>query len=351
MGRDLLLPPHQSSVTTSPRHQGWAGTDTRPRTPKETPVSIRSYPAPQLQARKSPSTDAGRVTRCTEAIRDIAEDTVLVTEAFLHRAHDPTATALDLLDRLNTLHSLLQEATAALVVRHRSQGQPLNDLAPTLKLSEDRIRKKYNPHTIDRELATRTRPLRTPRTAPAAQADDVPTTKDLLRRPQQRLACALTRIWKQSQIPQAALARHMNIDPSYVSRMLSGQRDVALQHAKAITSRCGGEIALVMPLWEAAHNVQTSLDPVLALRAYLRALHYAAGSPSHARIHSSVRRVITKTDVRQALDGPGVPGWHIVQPLTIALQGMPEITRPLWRKAHSAAGTDTPLTIPAGAFG
>ncbi|MFE0083377.1 helix-turn-helix domain-containing protein, partial [[Kitasatospora] papulosa] len=266
-------------------------------------MSIRSHSAPQLPARKGPAVDAGRAARCTEAIRDIAEDAVVVTDNLLRRAFDPTTTTTsELLHLFGTLADLLEAGTAALVVGHRSAGLPLSDLAPDLHLSEDRIRKKYDPRTIDRQLAARARPLRTPRTAVTTEADDVPTTKDLLRLPRQRLACALTRMWKQSRVPQAALARHMNIDPSYVSRMLSGERDVALHHVKSIAEKCGGDIDLVMPLWEAANSVESTTDPALALRAYLRALHYAAGSPSNARILASTQRALTKGEVRRALE-------------------------------------------------
>lgn len=313
-------------------------------------MPIRSHPDPQLPARKGPAVDPDRAARCTESVRDIAEDLVVVADAFLHRASDNTATAPELLDLVNTIAGLGQEAAGALVVRHRSQGKPLRDLAPKFDLSEDRVRKKYDPKTVDRALAARTRPLRAPLTS-TAPTDEAPVPKDMSRQPRQRLACALTRVWKQSRIPQAALARHMNIDPSYVSRMLSGDRDVTLQHVKAIVGKCGANPDLVLPLWETANGVQATTDPVLALRAYLRALHYAAGSPSDTKILATTQRTIIKADVRQALEGPGVPGWPVVRQLTIAFQSLPETTRPLWRKTQSTVATAGATTIPADAFG
>ncbi|MFD8692708.1 XRE family transcriptional regulator [Streptomyces sp. NPDC059651] len=313
-------------------------------------MTIRSHPAPQRPARKGPAIDPDRAARCTEAVRDIAEDIVVVADAFLQRASDNTATAHELLDFLNTLAGLGHHATGAVVVRQRSQGKPLRDLAPKLDLSEDRVRKKYDPQTIDQQLAARTRPLRAP-LAGTAPTDETPTTKDISRQPRQRLACALTRVWKQSRIPQATLARHMNIDPSYVSRMLSGERDAALQHVKAIVDKCGANPDLVMPLWEAANGVQSTTAPVLALRAYLRALHYAAGSPSDTKILATAQRTINKSDVRNALEGPGVPDWHVIRQLTVAFQSLPETTRPLWRKTQSTVATADATTIPAHVFG
>ncbi|MEU3226748.1 helix-turn-helix domain-containing protein [Streptomyces sp. NPDC006976] len=311
-------------------------------------MSIRSHPTPQQPARKRPAVDIERADRCTEAVRDVAEDSVIVSDALLNRAFDPTATATELLDLFNTLARLAQEGTEALVVCQRSQGKPLSELAPKLNLTEDRIRKKYNPATIDQNLATRTRPMRTPHPT-TTNAGDVPTTKDLLRQPRQRLACALTRMRKQSGVPQRTLARHMNIDPSYVSRMLSGERDITLQHVKNIVDKCGGNLDLVQPLWETAYGIEPTTDPVRALRSYLHALHYAAGSPTHERILDSVEHTITKPELRQALDGRGVPDWPVVRQLTVALQSLPEITRPLWRKAQAEAGST--ITISAAAFG
>ncbi|MFE6023093.1 helix-turn-helix domain-containing protein [Streptomyces sp. NPDC056441] len=310
-------------------------------------MSNRSHPGHQPPARNGPAIDPGRATRCTEAVRDIAEDLIVVADAFLNRASDNAAPTTELLHIVTTVNALAQEATEALVVRQRSQGEPLSDLVPEVKVTEDRLRKKYDPQAIDQALAKRSRPMRAPLTSP--RPDDLPTTKALLRHPHQRLACALTRMWKQSGVPQRALAQCMTVDPSYVSRMLSGERVVTLQHVMKIAEQCGGNLDLVKPLWEAANGVETSADGARALRSYLRALHYAAGSPSDTRILASIQRTITKTELRQAFDGPGTPGWPVVQQLTVALQSLPEITRPLWRKAQS--GLDTTLTISAGAFG
>lgn len=299
-------------------------------------MSLRSYAAPEQRARATgTAVDADRAARCTEAVRDIAEDVIVVADAFINRASGTDASTTDLLAYINALNRLTQEATAALVVRQRSQGEPLGDLAPMLNLTEDRLRKKYSPQQVDRDLTNRVRPMRK---APSAQhLDAPPTAKNSLRQPRQRLACALTRMWKQSDISQRALAAHMNVDPSYVSRMLSGERDLTWQHVKRIADECGGNPDLVKPLWEVATGVQdTSTDPARTLRAYLRALRYAAGSPSDKRVLASVQHTITKGELRRALEGPGVPEWQIVHQLTTAFQSLPAVTRPLWRKAMAS---------------
>ncbi|MET7636787.1 helix-turn-helix transcriptional regulator [Streptomyces sp. NPDC005499] len=312
-------------------------------------MSIRSHSGPKLQARAGTAVDADRAIRCTEAVRDIAEDVIVVADAFINRASGTDASTTELLGYVISLNRLTQEATAALVVRQRSLGEPLSDLAPLLNLTEDRLRKKHRPQTVDQALASRSRPMR--RAFSSQQPDAPPTAKNSLRQPRQRLACALTRMWKQSDVSQRALAEHMNVDPSYVSRMLSGERDLTLQHVKMIADKCGGNSDLVKPLWEVATGVQaTNTDPIRSLRAYLRALHYAAGSPNDKRVLASVQHTITKAELRQALEGPGVPEWQVVHQLTTAFQSLPDITRPLWRNAQSSVES-TDGTLPAGAFG
>ncbi|MFF3787723.1 helix-turn-helix domain-containing protein [Streptomyces sp. NPDC001933] len=309
-------------------------------------MSIRSHPGPERPLRPGPAIDADRAGRCTESVRDIAEDFTVLAEALMHSTYGSAPTT-ELLHIIMGLENLVQQAIAALVVRQRSQGKPLSDLAPMLNRTEDRLRKKYDPQTVDQTLATRRRPMRaTPSTQPPES--EVPTAKNLLRRPRQRLACALTLMWTRSGISQRALAERMNVDPSYVSRMLSGERDVSWQHLKIITDTCDGNPDLMKPLWEAAAGVHPAgTEPARYLRTYLRALQYAAGSPNDTTILASAQHTITAAELHRAFNGPGVPDWPVVAQLTTTLQSLPDIARPLWRQARSSCET----TISAEAFG
>ncbi|MFD8393029.1 helix-turn-helix domain-containing protein [Streptomyces sp. NPDC059680] len=57
---------------------------------------------------------------------------------------------------------------------------------------------------------------------------------------------------------QRELAEQMGVHESYVSRMLSGQREVSWRHVRIICEECGIDPRLMKPLWEAAANVQPS---------------------------------------------------------------------------------------------
>ncbi|MCX4970833.1 helix-turn-helix domain-containing protein [Streptomyces sp. NBC_00654] len=310
-------------------------------------MPIRSHSSPDRPARSGPAVDADRAARCTESLRDIAEDITVLGEAFVYNTCDRAAPTTELLETVTALQDLVQEAIAAIVVRQRSQGEPLSDLAPMLKRTEDRLRKKYDPQAVDQNLATRTRPMRSP--SSTLPPGDVPTAKNLLRQPRQRLASALTLVRAQSGISQRALADRMNVDPSYVSRLLSGERDVSWPHAKIIIDTCDGNSDLIKPLWEAAIGVQpASAEPTRYLRTYLQGLRYAAGSPDDKQILKSTHHTITTAELHQAFDGPGVPVWPVISQLTMALQSLPDIARPLWRRARSSTET---CTLPAEAFG
>nr|WP_275404865.1 helix-turn-helix transcriptional regulator [Streptomyces sp. SID10815] len=237
------------------------------------------------------------------------------------------------------LDHLAREATAVLVVRQRSQGEPLGELEPILGLSEDRLRKKYSLHAVDDAIRTRRRPQRAtlPQPTPAG-----PLTPNLLRTPRQRLACSLTLMQRESGRRQRDIAHRIGVDESYVSRMLSGQRELSWKYVVAICEVCGGDTELMKPLWEVAANVRfPDTPPVQYLRTYLQALRYAAGSPLPEKILESAQHRITTDDLDLALHGPGVPSWSTVAELAAALQSLPDAAKPLWRRARTAAETGT----------
>ncbi|EYT77965.1 hypothetical protein CF54_39780 [Streptomyces sp. Tu 6176] len=285
--------------------------------------------------RPAPAADNARAARYTEAIRDISEDITVLGETLLNSAYGVAAPASEMMNHLVALDRLVREATGVLVVRQRLQRKPLTDLADLLELTDDRLRKKYRPQDIDDAIGNRCRPQRTP---PAEPAPGDPDGRTRLRGPRQRLACALTRMWRASGRRQYEIASRMGVDDSYVSRLLSGEREASWQHVLVICEVCGGDADLMKPLWEAAAGVRPAdTDPTQRLRTYLRALHYAAGSPSTEKILASAQHTITATELELAFNGPGVPAWPTVAELFVALQGLPETARQLWRRARAVA--------------
>ncbi|MFF5435449.1 helix-turn-helix domain-containing protein [Streptomyces griseofuscus] len=283
-------------------------------------------------ARSAPS---ARVTRCTEALRDIAEDCTVLSEDLLAGAYSEAAPSIELLQRLVGLKDLVEEAIGVVVVRHRAQAQPLKDLVPIARLTEDRLRKKYDPTSIDCALDTRHRPESVTTVHPGAATAGTPT----LRRPGQRLAAALSLMQRGSGRRQWELAERMGVHASYVSRMLSGERFISWKYVRVICEMCGTDPERMKPLWEAAAGVPTSNTeaPGEYLRTYLQGLHYALGSPPPEALLAAIQRIISADDIARALYGPGIPDWPVIERLTFVLQSLTTITRPLWRRAQMAA--------------
>lgn len=266
-----------------------------------------------------------------------------MTESLMLGAYN-NVSATELAQHLADSIQLLQDATAALVVRERSKGKQISGIAETLGLSEDRLRKKYPPRDVDKRLADRKRPARAQR----PRRTSFPSTHPEWRRPHQRLASALTLMVHDSGVSQRRLAKLLQVDPSYVSRILSGERPASWTHVKTICTACGVEHELLRPLWEVASGVPLNSvdDPATYLRTYLRALHYSVGSPEEDTVLASMSP-LNAGELRQALEGPGVPDWDVIAHVVTALKGLPETARPAWRQARTVPATG-PI---ANAFG
>ncbi|MEE1931263.1 helix-turn-helix transcriptional regulator [Streptomyces sp. TRM 70351] len=282
----------------------------------------------------------------------MAEDAIVRSEDFLDRASSENASAEELLQKAAGLHALFEDVIATLVVRQRSEGKPLDELAVILERSADRLRKKYPPQDIDRTITKRSRPRRPASKLPSpTEPPDPPDPQPLQRLPRQRLASALTRAWQISGLTQAVLADRMGIDPSYVSRLLSGERDASWKHVKLICDVCQADTALMQSLWDAANGdgvPRPSDNPARDLRTYLKALLYAAGSPSSETVLASAQHTISATALHLALEGPGVPPRAVVKQLAVTLQSQPDTALALWSRAHGHTET---CSVSAGAFG
>ncbi|MGW1143635.1 helix-turn-helix domain-containing protein [Streptomyces sp. NPDC002454] len=296
--------------------------------------------------RATPSANPTRAERCRQAFSGMAEATVTLSDALMTHAVSPTDLASRMGDLIK-LRLLAGEMIAATVVQQRSQGEPLDDFASMLELSTDRLRKKYNPTDVDQRLTARAWPKHVLTTVPSPA--EPPDALSRLRDPHHRLACALTLTFRASGMSQRELATHMGIDRSYVSRLLSGHREASWQHVTRIAGLCRGNEDLLKSLWAAANGrLCPEPDPSQALHTYLKALHYAAGSPTEDAILTTGCHTLTALQLSQALDGPGTPSWPVVRKVTLTLHGIPTLVLPLWKQA---ASKPTASSVAASAFG
>ncbi|MET9347749.1 helix-turn-helix domain-containing protein [Streptomyces termitum] len=316
-------------------------------------MSTRSprVPAPRSgrPPRSTPTTDHQRAALCTEAVREMAEDFITLADLFLNLSAGESPSTSTMLRTVTALRDLTDRATGALVVRHRSEGKPLDDLHPILGVGADRLRKKYNPQQVARELTARDWPRRSFPNQPAP--GDPPDTHPSVRDPRTRLARALARAHRNSTVgSQRKLAQLMKIDPSYVSRFFSGDRAPSWKHVQIICETCQVDPALMQSLWDTANTgaPRPTDNPVQDLQTYLKALRFADGSPSDEDLMVSTSHALAIAELRQAFDGPGLPSWEVIRQLTVALQSMPKIALPLWKRARDHTNTHS---MPAAAFG
>ncbi|MFE7131239.1 helix-turn-helix domain-containing protein [Streptomyces sp. NPDC057638] len=272
------------------------------------------------------------------------------------------------------LRKLCEDYEAAAVARGRARGETWESLGAHLRISANRIRKRWPNTRLRRVLASRqpSPPAgtlsRRGRPSPGTGDGDTPQAMSRgTRSPQQQLASALSHLVRRSGRTSRDIAADARIDPSYVSRILAGTRRPSWPVIERLLDACRPQSTPPDPvtarlredvrlLWEAAHR---SHSPALAVgdnvparratqrfTAELRALYTAAGSPPP----EAVGRDIDPQVLQTALAGETIPDWDTCGRIIFALRGRPADLRPLWAQAHHDTSTQH-NGPPAGAFG
>ncbi|MEU7647293.1 helix-turn-helix domain-containing protein [Streptomyces huasconensis] len=321
------------------------------------PLRPPSSPAPQQ--RSSPCCTCARPSgpepeapspqaRYQEHILDIAEDLLRQAADLREDAFNDGSTA-DLLSYKPVLQRLLDDLDAAVVGRGRAMGERSKDLAAHLA-----------PEKIDRRLADRTRPAPMPRASRSGQQSE--EERIATRSNRRRLAAALSYMQRASNRPQNRLAQDLNTSPSYISRMMYGERPASWVHVRQLAESCGYDLELLRPLCNAALGspVPSDVDALAYLKRFLKALRMSVGQPSDETLMQDTGHCLTRETIKAAFEGPHLPSWATTRRLAAVLLCPEEDIRPLWRAAKSAVSPriekpdedDTRYsTIPADAMG
>nr|WSZ99175.1 helix-turn-helix transcriptional regulator [Streptomyces sp. NBC_00857] len=168
--------------------------------------------------------------------------------------------------------------------------------------------------------------------------------------PAASLARALSHLHRLSNKTLRALSEAAAVDPSYVSRVLSGERLPSWKVTRNLVLACDGDPDELHPLWNAARGYRI-IQPT-SLHAALRGLHLAAALPEPDLIRARAHDSLSVEDITGMLNGSRLPDWNRVDHLVGALHGQPEAIRPLWEAAKSASqkavsGAPTVSGIPA----
>jgi transcriptional regulator with XRE-family HTH domain len=145
---------------------------------------------------------------------------------------------------------------------------------------------------------------------------------------------------QRSGIPIQALAQQADLSPSYVSRVLTGDRVPAWPVLHMLASILGGRPAELRLLWEQAQGVtrpprQAVAEAAARVTAALRGLYLAAGEPDLGAL-CGVRSGLMAEEAQAVLRGDTVPDWETVSTLSALLGGHPADLRPWWEDLHYA---------------
>ncbi|EGJ72649.1 hypothetical protein STTU_p0036 (plasmid) [Streptomyces sp. Tu6071] len=301
---------------------------------------------------------------CEDVLHAATDTVARHAAALLHQAYGTTAPTGDLLTTVACLQRALTVVEAATVARARALHETHATVAAHLSVSADHVRKKYDKKHLDRVLAPYMDPWNptpvfaaTDSEGPPGQEPSLPRAQECSeRRAADRLRAALSHTMRRSAASQRAVAEAIRRHPSYVSRLLSGEKPLHWPHVRDFARVLGIAERLLLPLYNVAAGIEPppETDPVAYLRDYLAGLLLSCGHTPHT-LGDALASTVHPTAVREALHGPGVPDWAVHKQLAAALFSLPSDMRPLWQAAHhhavAQARTSTPSPLRAEHFG
>jgi transcriptional regulator with XRE-family HTH domain len=308
-------------------------------------------------------------------MEEAGEDLHRAATVLLAAIQDRAPSAL-LLRHITDMTRLIGDTEAAVVRRGRMQGDTWQTLAGQAGLSSERLRKKWAEGVLTRRLDHRRTARDHPPSAPSPPGSRTPTHRDSHAEsttgchahttPAQQLASALSFLQRRSEEPLKDTAARIGVSPSYVSRMLSGQRRPSWPVIERFARTYAADMAELRDLWEAAQRPpdptisvrppapSTADDARIRFRTALRALYLAADRPDLWAIRNATANSVSISDITRVLTGSTACDWHTTSRCILALGGRPAELRSLWQAGATVQPPPPPDAgphLPAGSFG
>ncbi|MFH8804908.1 helix-turn-helix domain-containing protein [Streptomyces sp. NPDC017936] len=253
-----------------------------------------------------------------------------------------------LLERAEVIRRELDIYTAAAVQDARYRGEKWDAVAKAAHVAPETARARWGPERVARMMDLhandkRAAPARWRGSPPARLADPSESTAGDLGAdvvsPVGHLASALTELQVSSGLTIREVADATMLSPSFISRVLSGDRLPTWDLTCSLARLFNAEAAELRVLFEAAHGMtahgrQPVAVAIAQLHAAVRGLHRAAKSPSAERIEQLSSKKVTALEARRVLAGIDVPEWEVLAALVSALGGRPYDFKPLWEAVH-----------------
>ncbi|MEU9381291.1 helix-turn-helix transcriptional regulator [Streptomyces sp. NPDC048279] len=253
-----------------------------------------------------------------------------------------------LLERAEAIRRELDIYTAAAVQDARHRGEKWESVARAAHVAAETARARWGPERVARMMGLhanekRAAPARWRGPQPVRLADASETTAcdagaDALS-PAGQLASALTQLQTASGLTIREVAESAMLSPSFISRVLSGDRLPTWDLVCSLGRLFGSDPAELRVLFDSAHGLtapgrQPVADAIAQLHAAVRGLHKAAKAPTAERIEQLSAKTVSAFAARRVLSGIDVPEWEVLAALVNALGGRPLDFKPLWEAVH-----------------
>ncbi|MGW3954043.1 helix-turn-helix domain-containing protein [Streptomyces sp. NPDC004752] len=292
-------------------------------------------------------------------------------QAVIDALGQPEAHESELLGQAVRLQVLAERMTPGMVARARQRGASWEQIGSLLGMSKDTARKKWSQLSRRAGSPQRTAPAPAPPVpavppdrspaAPAAGLDsgDIadragPAT---LAAPAVRacpppaaghgdLASVLSSLQRASGLSLRALAGRSSLSPSYLSRLMSGERFPSWKNTAALARACGADPEVLRKVWETSQARRAGRPYTASLASALRYLHQRAGSPTPWVISVTSGHRLGQDYVAALLDGTATGPWEDIHRLVQLLDGEPAYFLPLWETETAALPAPRPAPPP-----
>ncbi|MFD7105169.1 helix-turn-helix domain-containing protein [Streptomyces celluloflavus] len=205
----------------------------------------------------------GRTSHAVRAVPAEHEAAVVrIGEAVLRRSQrlhrrsrtfDPSQ-QLQVLELYAALVRDVHDLGAVLVRQAREYGANWESVGEVLGVSGDAARNRWSAGQVERALEQRAKRGSRPRSPNSAAPPPQAAASGESGPPGRELAGALSDLQRGSTKSVRALAREIGISPSYVSRLLSGERRPSWKVAERFTLACDGDLEMIRPLWDQVYG-------------------------------------------------------------------------------------------------
>ncbi|MFI6567057.1 helix-turn-helix domain-containing protein [Streptomyces sp. NPDC050534] len=272
--------------------------------------------------------------------RRIAEDLQALSAALLEAEYDGRPLP-ELLRCAGEVAREVDYYRAAAVQDARNQGVSWEQVAEAAQVSATTARTRWPERRVRERLQRRAgerAAVRQP-TAPGVGDAGGKLLPQAAERASVKLASALSYLHRASELTVREVAEQTSLSPSYISRILSGERTPAWLVVCTLVELFGADPAELSVLFESAHGLvppgrHAIPDAVARLQAALRGLHLAAGRPAVGVVRKAARGALSTQAISEILDGEMIPGWEQTAALVTALGGWAADVRPLWEAVH-----------------